>query len=235
MLELASLSRAFGGLVVINHLDFKVEQGEIVGILGPNGAGKTTLFNMIAGVLPPSAGHILFGERDITRTRPWHRCRLGIGRTYQIPKPFSHMSVFENVLAAAVHGGNMTLARAKSEAETVLTHVGLDHRALIPAGQLALLDMKQLELAKALALRPRLLLLDEIAGGLTEAECDVLLDTIREVHRGGVTIVWIEHVIQALRRLVTRLAVLSGGNFIASGKPEEVLVDRRVKEAYLGT
>ena len=235
MLELASLSRAFGGLVVINHLDFKVEQGEIVGILGPNGAGKTTLFNMIAGVLPPSAGHILFGERDITRTRPWHRCRIGIGRTYQIPKPFSHMSIFENVLAAAVHGGNMTLARAKSEAETVLTRVGLDHRALVPAGQLALLDMKQLELAKALALRPRLLLLDEIAGGLTEAECDVLLDTIREVHRGGVTIVWIEHVIQALRRLVTRLAVLSGGNFIASGKPEEVLADRRVKEAYLGT
>ena len=235
MLELASLSRAFGGLVVINHLDFKVEQGEIVGILGPNGAGKTTLFNMIAGVLPPSAGHILFGGRDITRTRPWHRCRIGIGRTYQIPKPFSHMSVFENVLAAAVHGGNMTLARAKSEAETVLTRVGLDHRALVPAGQLALLDMKQLELAKALALRPRLLLLDEIAGGLTEAECDVLLDTIREVHRGGVTIVWIEHVIQALRRLVTRLAVLSGGNFIASGKPEEVLADRRVKEAYLGT
>ncbi len=235
MLELASLSRAFGGLVVINHLDFKVEQGEIVGILGPNGAGKTTLFNMIAGVLPPSAGHILFGGRDITRTRPWHRCRIGIGRTYQIPKPFSHMSIFENVLAAAVHGGNMTLARAKSEAETVLTRVGLDHRALVPAGQLALLDMKQLELAKALALRPRLLLLDEIAGGLTEAECDVLLDTIREVHRGGVTIVWIEHVIQALRRLVTRLAVLSGGNFIASGKPEEVLADRRVKEAYLGT
>ena len=98
MLELASLSRAFGGLVVINHLDFKVEQGEIVGILGPNGAGKTTLFNMIAGVLPPSAGHILFGGRDITRTRPWHRCRIGIGRTYQISKPFSHMSIFENVL-----------------------------------------------------------------------------------------------------------------------------------------
>ena len=121
MLELASLSRAFGGLVVIDHLDFKVEQGEIVGILGPNGAGKTTLFNMIAGVLPPSAGRILFGGRDITRMRPWHRCRLGIGRTYQIPKPFSHMSVFENVLAAAVHGGNMPLARAKSEAETVLT------------------------------------------------------------------------------------------------------------------
>jgi branched-chain amino acid transport system ATP-binding protein len=235
MLELASLSRAFGGLVVIDRVDFKVEQGEIIGILGPNGAGKTTLFNMIAGVLPPSAGRIVFGDRDITPMKAWDRCRLGIGRTYQIPKPFTHMSVFENVLAAAVHGGNMALPRAKSEAEAVLTQVGLAHRALMPAGRLGLLDMKQLELAKALALRPRLLLLDEIAGGLTVAECDVLLDTIREVHRGGVTIVWIEHVIQALRRLVTRLAVLSGGGFIASGKPEDVLADQRVKEAYLGS
>lgn len=235
MLELASLSRAFQGLVVIDGLDFKVERGEIVGILGPNGAGKSTLFNMIAGVLPPTAGRILFANRDITAMKAWDRCRLGIGRTYQIPKPFTHMSVFENVLAAAVNGGNMKLAQAKSEAEAVLARVGLAHRALLPAGQLALLDMKQLELAKALALRPRLLLLDEIASGLTEAECEVLLDTIREVHRGGVTIVWIEHVIHALRRLVTRLAVLSGGSFIAMGTPQDVLADRRVKEAYLGT
>ena len=235
MLELASLSRAFGGLLVIDRLDFKVEQGEIVGILGPNGAGKTTLFNVIAGVLPPSGGRILFENRDITPMRPWHRCRLGIGRTYQIPKPFTHMSVFENVLAAAVHGGKMSLAHAKAEAESVLDRVGLAHRARVPAGQLALLDTKQLELAKALALRPRLLLLDEIAGGLTEAECDLLIGTIRNVHGAGVTIVWIEHVIQALRRIVTRLAVLAGGNFIAVGPPQDVLADRRVKEAYLGT
>ena len=235
MLELASLSRVFGGLVVIDRLDFKVEPGEIVGILGPNGAGKTTLFNMIAGVLPPSAGRILFANRDITAMKAWDRCRLGIGRTYQIPKPFTHMSVFENALAAAMHGGNMPLPQAKAEAEAILRRVGLAHRALVPAGQLALLDMKQLELAKALALRPQLLLLDEIAGGLTEGECDVLLGTIREVHRGGITIVWIEHVIQALRKLVTRLAVLSGGSFIASGRPEDVLADQRVKEAYLGT
>jgi branched-chain amino acid transport system ATP-binding protein len=234
MLELASLSRAFGGLVVIDRLDFKVERGEIVGILGPNGAGKTTLFNMIAGVLAPSRGRIVFEGRDITAMRPWHRCRLGIARTYQIPKPFTHMSVFENVLAAAVHGGNMPLARAKQEAEAVLVRVGLADRALVPAGQLALLDTKQLELAKALALKPRLLLLDEIAGGLTEAECDVLLGTIREVHGSGVTIVWIEHVIRALRRLVTRLAVLAERNLIADGQPENVLADHRVKEAYLG-
>jgi branched-chain amino acid transport system ATP-binding protein len=235
MLELASLSRAFGGLVVIDRLDFKVEEGEIVGILGPNGAGKTTLFNMIAGVMPPSGGRILFENHDVTAMKPWHRCRRGIGRTYQIPKPFTHMSVFENVLAAAVHGGKMSLANAKVEAEAVLDRVGLAHRTHLPAGQLALLDTKQLELAKALALRPRLLLLDEIAGGLTEAECDVLIGTISDVHRGGVTIVWIEHVIQALRRIVTRLAVLAGGNFIAMGAPQDVLADRRVKEAYLGT
>jgi branched-chain amino acid transport system ATP-binding protein len=235
MLELASLSRAFGGLVVIDRLDFKVERGEIVGILGPNGAGKSTLFNMIAGVLPPSGGRILFGDRDVTALKVWDRCRLGIGRTYQIPKPFAHMSVFENVLAAAVHGGKMPLARARREAETVLTRVGLAHRAYVPAGQLALLDVKRLELAKALAVQPQLLLLDEIAGGLTEAECESLLDIIREAHQGGVTIVWIEHVIQALRRVVTRLAVLSGGNFIANGAPQQVLGDPRVKEAYLGT
>jgi branched-chain amino acid transport system ATP-binding protein len=234
MLELASLSRAFGGLMVIDRLDFTVEAGEIVGILGPNGAGKTTLFNMIAGVLPPSRGRVWFEGADITPMKPWQRCRLGIGRTYQNPKPFSHMSVFENVLAAAVHGGRLSTARAAAAAVSVLRRTGLLHRASLPAGQLALLDMKQLELAKALAVRPRLLLLDEIAGGLTEAECDILLDTIAAVHREGVTIVWIEHVIHALRRLVSRLAVLSGGNFIAVGAPGEVLADRRVKEAYLG-
>jgi branched-chain amino acid transport system ATP-binding protein len=235
MLELASVSRAFGGLLVIDRLDFKVEEGEIVGILGPNGAGKTTLFNIIAGVLAPSRGRIVFAGRDVTPMRAWDRCRLGIGRTYQIPKPFTHMSVFENVLAAALHGGKMPLPRAKQQAEAVLARVGLARHALVPAGQLALLDTKQLELAKALALQPRLLLLDEIAGGLTEAECDLLIGTIAEVHRGGVTIVWIEHVIQALRRIVTRLAVLSGGNIIAMGTPHAVLADRRVKEAYLGT
>jgi branched-chain amino acid transport system ATP-binding protein len=235
VLELAAVSRAFGGLSVIDRLDLRVEAGEILGILGPNGAGKTTLFNMIAGVLPPSGGRILFEGADITALQPWHRCRLGIGRTYQTPKPFGHMSVFENVLVAAVHGARLSMAEAAREADAVLARTGLARRALAPAGRLGLLDMKQLELAKALAVRPRLLLLDEIAGGLTEAECDVLLGTIADVHKSGVTIVWIEHVIRALRRLVTRLAVLAGGGFIAMGAPQDVLADRRVKEAYLGT
>jgi branched-chain amino acid transport system ATP-binding protein len=235
MLELAAVSRTFGGLIVIDRINFSVGEGEIVGILGPNGAGKTTLFNMIAGVLSPSSGRILFGQRDITGMRAWDRCRLGIGRTYQVPRPFAHMSVFENVLVAASHGGRLSLKRARGEAEAVLERVGLADRAMIPAGRLGLLDMKQLELAKAVAIQPRLLLLDEIAGGLTEAECEVLLGIVDEVHESGVTIVWIEHVIRVLRPLVTRLAVLAGGGLIAAGAPHEVLADARVKAAYLGT
>jgi branched-chain amino acid transport system ATP-binding protein len=235
MLTLAALSRRFGGLRVIDSLDLTVEAGEILGILGPNGAGKSTLFNLIAGVLPPNGGRVLLEGRDITAMKPWDRCRIGIGRTYQVPKPFTHMTVFENVLVAAVHGGKMPVTRARGEADGVLQRVGLAHRAELPAGTLGLLDMKQLELAKALAVRPRLLLLDEIAGGLTEAETETLLATIREVHAGGVTVVWIEHVIQALLRLVTRLCVLSGGGILADGVPREVLADVRVREAYLGT
>jgi branched-chain amino acid transport system ATP-binding protein len=235
MLTLASLSRAFGGLRVIDNLDLTVETGEILGILGPNGAGKSTLFNLIGGVLPPSGGRILLEGSDITTMKTWDRSRIGIGRTYQVPKPFTHMTTFENVLVAAVHGGKMSVRRARGEADAVLHRIGLAHRAELPAGQLGLLDMKQLELAKALAVRPRLLLLDEIAAGLTEAETETLLTTIREVHAGGVTVVWIEHVIPALLRLVTRLCVLSGGGLLANGAPQEVLADTRVRAAYLGT
>ena len=234
MLILAALSRAFGGLKVIESLDLTVEAGEILGVLGPNGAGKSTLFNMIAGVLPPSSGRVLFDGRDITTMKPWDRSRIGIGRTYQVPKPFTHMSVFENVLVAATHGGKMSLSRAKGECDAVLRSVGLTRHAEMPAGQLGLLDMKQLELAKALAVRPRLLLLDEIAGGLTEVETETLLATIRRVHAGGVTVIWIEHVVQTLRRLATKLVVLHGGGVLASGPPESVIADPRVKDAYLG-
>jgi branched-chain amino acid transport system ATP-binding protein len=186
-------------------------------------------------VLPPSAGRIRFEGRDITGMTRWSRCRIGIGRTYQVPKPFAHMTVFENVLVAAVHGARLPLPRARQQAAAVLGRTSLGHRADHPAGQLTLLDLKQLELARALAVRPRLLLLDEIAGGLTEAETETLLATIRAVHADGITIVWIEHVVQALRRLVTRLAVLSGGGFVAVGAPDDVLARALVKEVYLGT
>ncbi|SEQ94645.1 amino acid/amide ABC transporter ATP-binding protein 1, HAAT family [Faunimonas pinastri] len=234
MLELVSVRRHFGPLKVIDDLDLSVAKGDVLGILGPNGAGKTTLFNVILGVHPVSAGHVRFEGRDITRKRPWSRCQMGIGRTYQVPKPFSHMSVFENVLVAAVSGGQGSIRASRDWAVEVVELTGLAHRMERPAGELSLLDLKRLELAKAVACRPKLLLLDEIAGGLTDMECDELLEIIRGVHRQGATIVWIEHVIHALRRAATRLAVLYGGKIISSGTPDAVLADPRVREVYLG-
>lgn len=234
MLELVGVSRRFGGLHVIDTLDMRVQPGEILGIIGPNGAGKTTLFNLIGGVLPPSTGQLFYAGRDITRMKVWTRSRLGISRTYQVPKPFFKMTVFENVLAAAVHGGGLSVRHAKDQAEAVLRQTGLLHRATLEAEQLSLLDLKRLELAKALAQKPRLLLLDEIAGGLTEAECDLLLEIVREAHGPDTTVIWIEHVIHALLRVATRMAVLYGGGIIADGAPKAVLEDERVRAVYLG-
>lgn len=234
MLELISLSRHFGALKVIDNLDLVVESGSVLGVLGPNGAGKTTLFNLILGVFPATEGKIRFKGHDISAMRPWDRCRGGIGRTYQIPKPFTHMSVFENVLVAAVSGGKASIANSREHSVDIIRMTGLSHRITDFAGTLSLLDLKRLELAKALASKPELLLLDEIAGGLTDMECDELLAIIEAVHKQGVTIVWIEHVIHALRQAATDFAVLHGGRIISSGKPEDVLADPRVREVYLG-
>jgi branched-chain amino acid transport system ATP-binding protein len=234
VLEIKRLAKRFGGLTVIDGLDLAVGGREILGIIGPNGAGKTTLFNLVAGVLQPSAGTIRYAGREIGGLKAWNRCRLGIGRTYQIPKPFAHMTVFENVLAAAVHGGGLGIRAARGRAEAMLDLTGLaaDHGRA--AGQLTLLDLKRLELCRALAVGPKLLLLDEIAGGLTDAEVDTLLGIIQRVHEKGAAIVWIEHVIRALRRLCHRIAVLHDGSFVTIGEPETVLADARVKTIYLG-
>jgi branched-chain amino acid transport system ATP-binding protein len=234
ILEVHGLSRSFGGVKVIEKLDLAVAGGEIVGLLGPNGAGKSTLFNLIAGVLSPDAGSITYQSRDISRMKVWKRRRLGVGRTYQIPKPFGHMSVFENVLVGAVHGAGLTIRKAREAALDTLELTGLAGSVAAPAGTLSLLDLKRLELARAIASRPTLLLLDEIAGGLTEGECDALLTILAQVHARGVTIVWVEHVLHALKRLATRLAVLYGGQIIAQGTPEAILSDPHVKEIYLG-
>lgn len=234
MLELIRLSCRFGGLKVIDDLELAVGKGEVLGIIGPNGAGKSTLFNLISGNLAPNSGRIVYAGQDITGMAMWDRCRLGIGRTFQIPKPFGQMSVFENVLAAAVHGGGLTIARAKERAQAVLEQTGLWRRQATHAGALLLLDLKRLELAKALAVSPQLLLLDELAGGLTDVECNSLLDIVRDVHGKGTTVVWIEHVIRVLRGLAGRMVVLHEGTIFASGAPDEVLADARVKDVYLG-
>jgi branched-chain amino acid transport system ATP-binding protein len=234
ILELKRVTRRFGGLRVIENLDLAVGRGEILGVLGPNGAGKSTLFNLVAGVLPPSAGELLFDGRNMMGRKAWLRRRLGIGRTYQVPKPFAHMSVFENVLVAAAHGGSLGMRAAREEAAAILEFTGLADSSARRAGELSLLDLKRLELAKAIVRQPRLLLLDEIAGGLTDAECDTLLGMLSVIHARGVTIVWVEHVIHALKRIATRLAVLHSGAILVEGEPDAVLADDRVKEVYLG-
>ena len=235
ILRLDNVSKSFGALKVSDSVTFAVPRGEALGVIGPNGAGKSTLFNLIAGNLLPNAGRIELLGRDVTRAPAMERVRMGVGRSFQIPQPFEGLTVFENLLTAAAFGRGGREAEMVDDCARILMETDLLRKANVVAGSLSLLDRKRLELARALATGPQLLLLDEIAGGLTEVECDVLIGTIKDVHRSGVTIVWIEHVIQALRRIVTRLAVLSGGNFIAMGAPQDVLADRRVKEAYLGT
>jgi branched-chain amino acid transport system ATP-binding protein len=234
LLELTGVTKSFGGLSVLSDLTFKIGENEVVGILGPNGAGKSTLFNIIAGVLKPTAGMILFHGQDIGRQRAWERCKRGIARTYQIPKPFAHMTVFENVLVATVHGAGLSVAEGRRKASDALERTGLTAHVGYPAGSLRLLDLKRLELARALASDPEILLLDEIAGGLTDRECDELVALVRAINEDGKTIVWVEHVMEALRNACSRLVVLHGGTLVADGHPEAVLAGDEVRSVYLG-
>ena len=234
MLEVAGLKKSFDSIIVADDLDLVVAPGEAVGIIGPNGAGKTTLFNLIAGGLTPTAGSIRFDGRDLSKQPPQGRCRAGIGRTHQIPQPFENLTVFENLLVGAVYG------RRKSEREVtqccgaILERLGLIKRANTLAGSLTLLERKRLEMARALATAPRLLLLDEIAGGLTEGECLELVATIREIRQTGVAILWIEHVVHALLAVIDRLVVLNFGRKIAEGVPKEVIQLPQVRQIYIG-
>jgi branched-chain amino acid transport system ATP-binding protein len=234
LLEVAGLRKNFGSIVVADNLDLAIAPGEAVGIIGPNGAGKTTLFNLIAGGLSPDGGSIRFDGRDLAGTPPQVRCRAGIGRTHQIPQPFEKLTVFENLLVGAVYGRRKTEQEATQSCGVILERLGLLKRANVPAGALTLLERKRLEMARALATAPRLLLLDEIAGGLTEGECAELVATIREVRRTGVAILWIEHVVHALLAVVDRLVVLNFGRKIAEGSPNGVMRLPEVHQIYIG-
>lgn len=232
LLSLNTLSKRYGALVVTDAVSFDVARGEIIGILGPNGAGKTTLFNLIAGTVQPDHGHVFFKDRDVTKTNAAARCKLGISRSFQVPHPFTGMTVFENILVGATFGCGS--ADAENHALNVMELTGMKAKANALAGSITLLERKRLELARALATKPELLLLDEIAGGLTERECQSLLSAIRDVHASGVTIVWIEHVVHALLSVAQRLVVLNFGKLIADGMPEQVMKSRDVKSVYLG-
>ncbi|MFL5453869.1 MAG: ABC transporter ATP-binding protein [Myxococcales bacterium] len=229
-----AVSKSFGAVKVTDGLSFAVAEGETLGILGPNGAGKTTLFNLVTGELRPDAGRIEFRGEDVGELPPHRRCRMGMGRAYQIPKPFGAMTVFENLVTAAAFGGQRREKDTYDDAVEILRQTGLLAKGNVRAGGLGLLDRKRLELARALATRPRLLLLDEIAGGLTEHEARQLVAELRRIKSAGVTMLWIEHVVHVLFAVADRLLVVHTGRKLADGEPSRVLADPEVQRVYLG-
>ncbi len=235
LLELDHVTKRFGRVVIAEDLSLTVGTGDTVGIVGPNGAGKTSLFGLISGDLAPGGGEIRFGGRTVTALDAAARCRLGVGRTYQVPRPFGDMTVFENLLVAAQQGGGLRRRASYTAAVAALERTGLSGQANAPAERLGLLQRKRLELARALATQPTLLLLDEVAGGLTDPEVAQLVEIVREINAEGTAVIWIEHVVRALTPVVSRLICLTGGKFVGDGTPATVLADPAVREVFLGT
>ena len=233
-LETQDLRKSFGGVLVIDDLSISVDQGEALGIVGPNGAGKTTWFNLITGAVHADGGKVFFQGRDISGLSRHERCRIGLGRTFQIPKPFTGMTVFENVLVGATHGRRRAERESYAHVVDILEWTGLHKKVNILAGQLTLLDRKRLELARALATDPTVLLLDEIAGGLTEVEVLELIDEIKKLRQRGITIVWIEHIVHALLAVVDRITVIQFGRKLCTGDPHDVMNSEEVQACYMG-
>ena len=228
------LSKRFGALTVLDGVDFAVSAGEAIGVVGPNGAGKTTLLNVLSGALPPSAGTVRVRGADVTHAGAAERCRLGVARSHQIPRAFGGMTLFENVYVAATNGAGERGQAAYARCTDALGLCGMLPIANRRAETLGLLDRKRLELARALATNPVVLLLDEIGGGLTDSEASELLDTVRELKARGISIVWIEHIVHVLVQVIDRLVCLDGGRIIADAAPETVLANKSVIAAYLG-
>jgi branched-chain amino acid transport system ATP-binding protein len=234
ILQLDGVSKSFGAITVAEDLSYTLTQGEALGIIGPNGAGKTTMFNLITGTLPSNGGTITFQGQDVTRHSAAKRCRAGMARSFQVPQPFSGLSVFENAMIAATQAAGLKGRAAEEKCLEVLDQTALLDKANVRAGSLTLLDRKRLELTRALCANPTLLMLDEIAGGLTDAECGSLIETIKDIHASGVSIIWIEHVVHALMAVVDRLIVIDFGRKIAEGDPAEIMASPQVQEIYLG-
>ena len=234
ILKVNHLTKEFGKLKAVNDLSFEVREGEILGVMGPNGAGKTTVFNLLTGVFRPDEGSILFKGVDITHKSPAKRCHNGIGRTYQIPRPFDKLSIFENLLVGAVHGGKQSERKGRERVYEILELIGLDEARDQIAGGIPLLDRKRLELGRALATQPDLILLDEIAGGLTEKEAEEILETVKKIWKRGITIIWIEHILMMMSEGVHRLLVIAEGSWLQCGDPKEVMDSAEVLECYLG-
>jgi len=235
VLAAVGIQKRFGALAVLDGVSLALAQGEAVGIVGPNGAGKTTLLNVLAGSLRPEAGSVVFRGRDITAKDAADRCQLGIARTHQVPRPFAGMTVFENVFVGATAGGGRSGPAAYDVSLEVLDQCALTRLANRRAEDLGLLQRKRLELARALAVGPAVLLLDEIGGGLTDAESAALVETIASLRDRGIAVLWIEHIVHVLMQVVTRLVCMDAGRIIAEGAPEAVVAQAAVIDAYLGT
>ncbi len=234
ILKAEGLGKSFGAVRVIHEVSFEVRTGEVLGILGPNGAGKTTLFNLISGDLAADTGRLAFQGQPLKGEKPFQRCQRGIGRTYQIPRPYGGMTAFENLLVAAMFGGRQSERAANDRCAAILEDCGLGGKANQLAGALTLLDRKRLELARALASGPKLLLLDEIAGGLTDEESRQLVTLVARIRERQVTVIWIEHVLHALMAVADRLMVLNFGEKLAEGSPQEVMANADVQRVYMG-
>lgn len=234
LLKLDAVQKSFGAVTVADQLSYDVAPGEALGVIGPNGAGKTSMFNLITGTLSADSGQVTFDGQDVTNHSSARRCRAGIARSFQVPQPFSGMTVFENAMIAATQAAGLHGSQAERFCLEILDQTELLPKANTLAGSLTLLERKRLELTRALCAKPRLLLLDEIAGGLTEAECSSLVQTIKDIHASGVTIIWIEHVVHALLAVVDRLIVIDFGKKIAEGEPHTIMASPKVQEIYLG-
>jgi len=235
ILTIERLTKSFGKVMAVDDLSLQVNHGEILGIIGPNGAGKTTLFNLITGEIRPDRGKVLFNGTDVTFAHTYRRCRMGIARTYQIPRPFLNMSVLENILVGGVYGAAMGYRQSKQKCEEILEKTGLLSKKNFLAESLTFLDRKRLELAKALSTCPTLLLVDEVAGGLTESEIEEVLETIKSARKDGITVLWVEHIMMAMQKGPDRLLVMDFGQKLFYGTPEEALESKEVQEVYLGT
>jgi branched-chain amino acid transport system ATP-binding protein len=233
-LEVTDVAKSYGSLAVLSSVSIEVTAGEAVGIVGPNGAGKTTLLDLLTGISWCDAGRVRLNGEDVTGLPPALRARKGLGRTFQVPRPLGDLTVFENTLVGAMRAGGLRGQRAYDAAYTALASTGMTREANTKAGSLRLLDRKRLELARALAMQPSVLLLDEIAGGLSDPETEVLIETIRAVNAAGATIVWVEHVLRVLTAVATRLICLADGRVIADGPPATVLASDDVRAAFLG-
>lgn len=234
LLAAEGMCKQFGALTVLDQVDFRVREGEAIGIVGPNGAGKTTLLAALSGSLSVSAGTIRLRGQDVTALDAARRCRMGVARSHQVPRPFGGMTVFENVLTAALHGAGFVQQEAYARSVDAITLCGMLPVANRRAEALGLLDRKRLELTRALATNPSVLLLDEIGGGLTDGEAAELVQTIRSLHRRRIAIIWIEHIVHVLVQVAERLVCMDAGRIIADGLPQAVLSDKTVVAAYLG-